>query len=145
MSNKKSDDVITSTIEDYLECILVLSEKGEKAHVTDIANELKVSKASVTEMVRKLAKFGFVLQEKYSPIKLTEKGKEIAEAVKERHEMLNSFLLLIGVQKENANNDCCSMEHNLTKDTVEKLTAFINFLEDENQRDVIERFNEYNK
>ncbi|MHA1243428.1 MAG: metal-dependent transcriptional regulator [Candidatus Heimdallarchaeota archaeon] len=145
MSTKKSVDVITSTIEDYLECILVLSEKGELAHVTDIAKELEVRKASVTEMIIKLEKFGFVDYEKYSPIQLTEKGKKIAESVKERHEMLRAFLLLIGVNNENANNDCCVMEHNLSKDTVEKLTSFIDFLEEEDQRDIIERFKKYNK
>lgn len=145
MSEKKPGDVITSTIEDYLECILVLSENEEQAHVTDIAKELEVSKASVTEMISKLEKFGFVHYEKYSPINLTEKGKEIALSIKERHELLKAFLLLIGVKKENANNDCCVMEHNLSKDTVDKLTAFINFLEEEEQRDIIDRFKGYLK
>ena len=145
MSEKQSNNAITSTVEDYLECILVLSEKGELAKVTDIAKELEVSKASVTEMISKLKKYGFVHYEKYGPINLTKKGKEIASAIKERHDMLRAFLLLIGVSKVNAENDCCIMEHNLSKNTVEKLTSFINFLEDDEQKDIIKRFLEYLK
>jgi DtxR family Mn-dependent transcriptional regulator len=142
--NQKNDDlVITSTIEDYLERILILSEVDGHAHVTEIANLLGISKASVTEMISKLKVNGFVDYEKYGTITLTAKGKAIAEKVKERHDILKSFLVLIGVNEENASNDCCVMEHNLSKETIEKLKIFIDFLQEEKQTDVFERLTEY--
>jgi len=144
MTNKKLvPSQITSTIEDYLEAILVLSETKGFAQVTEIANNLSISKASVTEMLAKLKTMGFVKYEKYGTITLTETGSEIAEKVKIKHDLLNAFLLLIGVSEENANADCCVMEHNLSKETVEKLTIFYQFLLKEKQADILERFTKY--
>ncbi|MFW9922353.1 MAG: metal-dependent transcriptional regulator [Candidatus Thorarchaeota archaeon] len=134
---------ITSTIEDYLEGILVLSEEKGFAQVTELAHLLEVSKASVTEMVSKMKKLELVNFEKYGTISLTQKGKEIATKVFDMHETLKSFLLMIGVKESNANQDCCSMEHDLSKDTIKRLKTFIEFLEDEKQRDIIERFAKY--
>ncbi|MHA1630281.1 MAG: metal-dependent transcriptional regulator [Candidatus Heimdallarchaeota archaeon] len=141
----KTEHNITSTIEDYLETILVLSEKKDYAKVTEIAEFHNISKASVTEMIAKLKKMGFVNSEKYGTISLTPKGKEIAQKVKNKHEILLVFLLLIGVKPENANLDCCVMEHNLTKETIEKLGLFINFLQTEEQKDILERFRKFMK
>lgn len=134
---------MTATIEDYLESILVISEKKGFAQVTEIANFLKVSKASVTEMVSKLKKHKLVHYEKYGTITLTEQGKEIAEKVKDRHEIWKTFLLLIGVNTEIANIDCCLLEHNLSKETVSNLKKFIVFLKDEKQSDVLERYEKF--
>jgi DtxR family Mn-dependent transcriptional regulator len=146
MNTKKEDEfVITATIEDYLERILILSQDDGHAHVTEIANLLGISKASVTEMISKLKANGFVNFEKYGTITLTDKGKKIAVKVKERHDILKSFLILIGVNEENASNDCCVMEHNLSKETIEKLKIFIDFLQEEKQPDVFERLGDYIK
>jgi len=137
--------VITSTIEDYLESILFISEEKGVAQVTEIAKRLSISKASVTEMISKLKKLGFVHYEKYGTITLTKAGLEIATHIKTRHELLESFLTLIGVGHENASKDCCVMEHNLSKETVEKLNDFYEFLADNNQADILERFVKYCK
>ncbi len=145
LSEEKSAITITATIEDYLEQILFLSELHGAAKVTDIAEELGVRKASVTEMVTKLRDSDLVNYEKYGTITLTTKGKKIAEKIRQRHEIIKSFLLLLGVDEETANNDCCVMEHNLTKETVAKLNSFINFLEEEEQKDILERFKKYEK
>jgi len=136
--------VITATIEDYLERILLLSEDEGHARVTEIAKLLGISKASVTEMIAKLKSNGFVDFEKYGTITLTEKGRKIAIKVKERHDILKSFLVLIGVNEENANKDCCVMEHNLSKETTDKLKVFIEFLQEKKQEDIFERLSEYN-
>ncbi|MCK5045841.1 MAG: helix-turn-helix domain-containing protein [Candidatus Heimdallarchaeota archaeon] len=144
MTPKNEDEmVITATVEDYLERILLLSEDDGHAHVTEIANLLGISKASVTEMTAKLKSNGFVEYEKYGTISLTEKGRKIAVKVKERHDILKSFLVLIGVNDENASNDCCVMEHNLSKETIDKLKVFIEFLQEKKQEDVFERLSEY--
>ncbi len=146
MSQQNNEDlVITSTIEDYLEGILILSEKDGHARVTEIASLLGISKASVTEMISKLKSNELVDYEKYGTITLTEKGRKIARKVKGRHDMLKSFLLLIGVNEENASNDCCVMEHNLSRETIDQLKTFIDLLEEENQIDIFERFKKYIK
>ncbi|MHA1557426.1 MAG: metal-dependent transcriptional regulator [Candidatus Heimdallarchaeota archaeon] len=134
---------ITATIEDYLESILFISEEKGFAQVTEIADFLKVSKASVTEMVSKLKKHKLVQYEKYGTITLTEEGNEIAEKVKKRHEIWKTFLTLIGVKSEIANIDCCLLEHNLSKETITNLERFIVFLKDEKQRDVLERYKNF--
>ena len=144
MTAKNEDEMaITATIEDYLERILILSEEDGHARVTEIANLLGISKASVTEMIAKLKLNGFVDFEKYGTITLTEKGRKVAIEVKERHDILKSFLVLIGVNEENASNDCCVMEHNLSKETTDKLKVFIEFLQEKKQEDIFERLSEY--
>ncbi len=134
---------MTATIEDYLESILVISEKKGFAPVTEIANFLKVSKASVTEMLSKLKKHKLVLYEKYGTITLTEQGKKIAEKVKDRHEIWKTFLTLIGVKSEIANIDCCLLEHNLSKETISNLKKFTLFLKDKKQSDILKRYEEF--
>ncbi len=144
MTPKNEDEMaITATVEDYLERILLLSEDDGHAHVTEIANLLGISKASVTEMIAKLKSNGYVDYEKYGTITLTEKGRKLAVKVKERHDILKSFLILIGVNEENASNDCCVMEHNLSIETIDKLKVFIEFLQEKKQEDIFERLSEY--
>ena len=144
MTPKNEDEMaITATVEDYLERILLLSEDDGHAHVTEIANLLGISKASVTEMIVKLKSNGYVDYEKYGTITLTEKGRKLAIKVKERHDILKSFLILIGVNEENASNDCCVMEHNLSIETIDKLKVFIEFLQEKKQEDIFERLSEY--
>ncbi len=115
--------------EEYLEVVYgLISEKGQ-ARVSDIAERLGISPASVTEMIQKLKKNGFVTQERYGPIKLTEKGTKIAEIVRRRHEILKAFLQLLGINEEIAESDACEIEHNVNQETVKRLTSLIEFIQ----------------
>lgn len=115
--------------EEYLEVIYeLISEKGQ-ARVSDIAVRLRISPASVTEMVQKLKKNGLVTQVRYSPIKLTEKGTKIAEIVRRRHDILKAFLQLLGINEEVAERDACEIEHNVNQETVKRLTSLIEFIQ----------------
>jgi len=115
--------------EEYLEVIYeLISEKGQ-ARVSDIAERLRISPASVTEMVQKLKKNGLVTQVRYSPIKLTEKGTKIAEIVRRRHDILKAFLQLLGINEEVAERDACEIEHNVNQETVKRLTSLIEFIQ----------------
>jgi len=115
--------------EEYLEVIYeLISEKGQ-ARVSDIAARLRISPASVTEMVQKLKKNGLVTQVRYSPIKLTEKGTKIAEIVRRRHDILKAFLQLLGINEEVAERDACEIEHNVNQETVKRLTSLIEFIQ----------------
>ena len=145
MAKTVDESAITATIEDYLERILILCEEKGYAQVTEIAKLLDISKASVTEMVNKMKNYGLVKSERYGTITLTDEGKTIAEKIKNRHDLLETFLLLLGISEENAKNDACVMEHNLSKETAKRLEKFILFLQEEQQKVFITRFREQAK
>lgn len=114
--------------EDYLEAIdSLIDEKGFAASV-DIAERMSVSKPTVTSIVKKLDREGFLVHEKYRGIKLTPKGKRLAEEMQERHRLIASFLVLFGVEEETAHQDAERIEHGLHVDTLRKLGAFTEFV-----------------
>jgi Mn-dependent DtxR family transcriptional regulator len=116
--------------EEYLEVIYeLIIEKGGQARVSDIAERLGISPASVTEMIQKLQKNDLVTHERYGPIKLTERGTEIAEIVRKRHDILKTFLKLLGINEEIAEKDACEIEHNVNQETVKRLTSLIKFIQ----------------
>lgn len=135
---------ITNVMEDYLEAILVLSIDEGFTRITDLAEKLGKEKGTVSEMVKtKLKKLRLVNFEVYGTITLTEKGKLIAQKIKDKHDMLKSFLTLIGVEEQNAEHDCCVMEHDLTRNTTEKLNSFTHFLREKEQEDILTRYKKH--
>jgi len=115
--------MMTKSLEDYLEAIhRQISETGI-ARVVDVAHVLGVKMPSVNNAVKELAKLGYVEYERYREIKITDEGKRRAEMIFERHTILKSFLLSIGVSEENADRDACSMEHILSAETLDKLKS----------------------
>lgn len=146
MLEEKADElVITSTVEDYLEQILILCEQKGEAQITDIAKSLTPtrSKPSVTEFVTKLKRYGLVNYEKYGTVTLTENGRKIAKKIKKRHDYLSSFLQILGVPEKQSEEDACIMEHNLSKETALKFEAFVKFLQKEEQEDILKRFEDF--
>ena len=113
--------------EDYLETInQLIDEKGYAASV-DIAERMKVSKPTVTSIVKKLDKQGFLVHEKYRGLKLTTKGKKLAEEMQQKHALLTGFLMLFGIDEESARGDAERIEHGLRAETIEKLSEFTKF------------------
>lgn len=122
----KKNIELSSSLQDYLEKILVLEESNEIVRITDIANELKISKASVNQTIVKLNNQGFVTHQSYGPVGLTEKGRIIARKVKSRHIKLRRFLIeVLKVDPVIAEQDACKMEHAISPQTVDKLTEFL--------------------
>ena len=119
----------TGRTEDNLEALDSIIEKKGYAKVKDVSSILKVGPSSVTEMFQKLQNAGFINYEKYGGVTLTPKGKKIAKNTKEKHNILHNFLLLLGVDDENANDDACKMEHILTPETLDRLTKFVEFIQ----------------
>ncbi|MBN1195405.1 MAG: metal-dependent transcriptional regulator [Methanomicrobiaceae archaeon] len=114
--------------EDYLEAILnVILTKGY-AKTKDVAAELGVRSPSVVEMFRKLDKMGLVEYRRYEGVVLTAQGREIAEAIRFRHETLKRLFTLIGVPEDIADADACMMEHELSEKSVRQIRLFIDFL-----------------
>lgn len=110
--------------EDYLETILILSEKGEVRSI-DIANEMSVSKPSVCRAVKILKNGGFINVDENGYITFTDEGKKTAESVYERHTVLTDWLVGIGVDEKTAAEDACRLEHNFSDDSFEKLKNHI--------------------
>ena len=111
--------------EDYLEAILnVTLEKGY-ARTKDVADQLSVSPSSVVEMFRKLDTLGLVEYRRYEGVVFRPEGQKIAEVIKDRHDTLKKFLLLIGVAERVAEADACFMEHELNPETVRRIRLFL--------------------
>jgi len=121
---------LTKGFEDYLEAIYVLIEAKGYARTKDIAYQLRVSSPSVTEMLHRLEKDGLVEYERYAPVRLTKKGEKIAKTVKTRHDTLTKFFKIINVEDATAEKDACAVEHELSPETLEKLTNFVEYVED---------------
>ena len=110
--------------EDYLETILILSKRSGVRSV-DIANEMNLSKPSVSRAVGILKNGGFISVDKDGYITLTAEGKNLAESVYERHTVLTDWLVGIGVDEKTAAEDACRLEHSFSPESFEKLKEHI--------------------
>ncbi len=108
--------------EDYLERILMLQEQGMKEiHAVDLASSFGYSKASISIALHKLEEKGYVALGLKSQLYLTPAGYDIARKVYEKHQVISSFLVSIGVDKEIALKDACRMEHFISEETFNAL------------------------
>ncbi len=105
--------------ENYLETILVLQKRNGIARSIDIANELNFSRASVSRAMSNLRALGYIEIGNINQIVLTEKGKEIAQKIYEKHCILKEFLLSIGVSEITAAKEACKIEHIISDETFE--------------------------
>jgi DtxR family transcriptional regulator, manganese transport regulator len=119
----------SQSAEDYLERIHELIEEKGYARVVDIASSLKVKQASVTSMVQKLAEAGYLKYEKYRGLILTDKGREVARRIRDRHETLSRFFSLFGLDVETQRDDIEGIEHHLSPETVEIVADLAQFFE----------------
>lgn len=102
---------IHESAENYLETILILSKKETPVRSIDIANELDYTKPSVSVAMKNLRKNGCIEVDESGYITLTNRGREIAESMYERHILLSEWLVSIGVDRQNALEDACKIEH----------------------------------
>ena len=107
--------------EDYLEAILILELKRGYVRSSDVAEQMNVTKPSVTNATRLLREGGFLTMDEEKLIHLTELGREIAESIYERHCILTEVLITLGVDPETAEQDACRIEHDLSRQSFEKL------------------------
>ena len=116
---------LTKANEDYLEAILIIEEKHDKVLSVEVAKLLGVSKPGVNKAMNILKENGLIEKESYSEIKLTTKGRKIAKEIYEKHQAIKKFLLALGVSEENAERDCCLIEHIISDETYEKIKEFL--------------------
>lgn len=111
--------------ENYLETILILSIRNGLVRSIDIANELNFSKASVSVAMKNLREAGEINMAQDGEITLTDKGKEIASAVYEKHRVLTKVLTALGVRPDLAQEDACRIEHVISEESFEAIKEHI--------------------
>lgn len=116
---------INESAENYLETILMLSKKLPVVRSVDIANELGFKKSSVSIAMKNLRENNHIVVSGAGFITLTESGKQIAEMIFERHELISNWLIKIGVSEETALEDACKMEHVISQESFEAIKKFI--------------------
>lgn len=122
------------TIEEYIELIYELEEQGGQAQTGAIAEEMKITPPSVTEMLQKLEREGYVHYKSYSGATLTGKGKRLAHRLEKRHETIAEFFENIGVDHDQAQIDACQIEHHISEKSFRQLEKFVRSLR-ERQRE----------
>lgn len=108
--------------EDYLEAILLLSDEQEDVHQIDVARRMKVSQPAVQKALRTLIAEDLIMMDGLH-LYLTEKGKQYAQGVYERHVTLRNFLLSLGVDAQTADDDACVLEHAISDVTYQAIKA----------------------
>jgi Mn-dependent DtxR family transcriptional regulator len=115
----------STAVEDYLERILELINSKGYARVVDIASALKISQASVTNMVQRLDGDGLLKYEKYRGLVLTNAGEKLARDIAHRHKLLTDFLKLLGLNDRIIYHDVEGMEHHISPPTLRAIEALV--------------------
>ena len=121
----KTDKTIGKSAEDYLESMLILKEKNGYIRSVDISDFLGVTKPSVSAAMKHLREKNHITVTDEGFIYLTDSGKEIADMIYTRHEILSSFLVNIGVAKEIAEEDACKIEHVISAESFDALRNYL--------------------
>lgn len=116
---------IHESAEMYLETILILSKKSAHVRSIDICDHMGFSKPSVSRAVSLLKSGGYVTADKDGYLSLTDEGREIAEKIYERHNILTVLLTRLGVSEETAAQDACKLEHVLSDESMEAIKGYI--------------------
>ena len=112
---------IYESAEDYLEKILMLTERNGEVRSIDIATEMGVTKPSVSIAMKNLRENGYISVDADGFITLEEPGLEIARRIYDRHRKLTAFFVALGVDPDIAAHDACKIEHDLSDETFEAI------------------------
>lgn len=111
--------------ENYLEGIFVLQQEMPSVRSVDLARHLNLSRASVSNAVKKMEEEGYLIMESDGELRLTEQGTKIGQEIDERHKTLRELLMFVGVDEELADYDACRMEHAISKETFHILKDYL--------------------
>ena len=118
-------NVLNESAENYLETILILSQKLPVVRSVAIANELGFKKSSVSVAMKNLREKEHIKVDEQGFIHLTPSGLEIANMIYERHTLLSSWLIHLGVPADVAAADACKMEHVISKESFEAIKEHV--------------------
>lgn len=116
---------VNESAENYLETILILSKSHPVVRSVDIAEELGFKKSSVSVAMKNLREKNHITVTKEGFIYLTESGREIADMIYERHQLLSEWLIRLGVDPGTATEDACRIEHVISKESFEAIKQHI--------------------
>lgn len=116
---------IHQSAEDYLEAILMIKEKKGYVRSIDVANQLGVSKPSVSYATKRLRENGYISFNEDGMISLTDSGMEIAQKIYTRHKVLTNLFKYLGVPEDIAAEDACKIEHDLSPETFDAVCKYI--------------------
>ena len=108
---------VTESAENYLEAILMLSEKKSEIHAADICAQLGFSRPTVSVMLKNLRHENYVTVDEFNHVRLTESGNVIAERIYERHKLLAKMLISLGVDPVTAYEDACKLDHDISDES----------------------------
>ena len=109
----------------YLETIYVLSKRSSAVRSIDVSDHMGFSKPSVSRAVGLLRKGGYIDVDSDGYLTLTELGRSVAEKMYERHTILTSLLVRLGVDEAVASEDACKIEHDISEQTFDAIKSFI--------------------
>ena len=112
---------IKESAENYLEAILMLKAQNGSVRSIDIANYLNFTKPSVSVAMKSFREEGYITVDDAGSISLTDKGKEIAEKMYERHQIIALALIALGVDETIAHEDSCKIEHDISNESFEAI------------------------
>ncbi|EBY3290322.1 manganese-binding transcriptional regulator MntR [Salmonella enterica] len=111
-------------IDDYVELISDLIIEVGEARQVDMAARLGVSQPTVAKMLKRLVSLGFIQMIPWRGVFLTPEGEKLAQESRERHQIVENFLLVLGVSPEIARRDAEGMEHHVSQETLDAFLAF---------------------
>ena len=117
---------IQESAENYLETILMLKNKSGVVRSIDIANELNITKPSVSVAMKHFRENDYISMDSHGYISLTDKGFAIANKMYERHKLLTNWLISLGVDSETSSADACRIEHVISEETFDRIKDFYN-------------------
>jgi DtxR family Mn-dependent transcriptional regulator len=118
--------VLTKSLEDYLEAIKILTLDKKVTRVKEISEFLDVKSSSVVSALNILKNKGYIKQEKYGYIELTEIGDKEATKILNKHRIVMKFLVnVLKVSENTAKNDACKIEHIISEETLKKMILLL--------------------
>ena len=118
---------IQESAENYLETILIIGNRQGYVRSIDIANELGFSKPSVSVAMKNLRLNGYIIVDANGHITLSDTGREVAETIYERHTLLTSWLVSLGVDEKIAAEDACRMEHVISAPSFDAIRKHVKY------------------
>ena len=121
---------LSSTMEDYLEALFLLSQEKGAIRVKNIAKRLGVKMPTVTNMLKTLSEKGMIDYEKHEYLELTEKGRAVGQEIDRRHHIISRFLTdSLKINPQTADEEACQMEHGMSPATLKRLVQFMEFVQ----------------
>lgn len=130
---KKEDNMMSASMEDYLEMIYRLSRENGFTRIHELSDALNVQPPSATKMVQRLSELKMLNYEKYGVIVLQDKGKETGSMLLDRHNTIEKFLRILGVDEDSVLEQTEKIEHTISRNTLLRFKNFIHYCDNHSE------------